>query len=48
MKYIKKNMKIIGIGKIGDFNYIGRILNGSIQEVQSKGIKPIQLLQKQL
>ena len=44
MKF-KNYMKLIGIGIIGDSNYIGTSLNGSIQEVESKGKKPIQFLQ---
>ena len=39
-------MKLIGIGMIGDSNYIGTSLNGSIQEVKSKEKKSIQFLQK--
>ena len=39
-------MKLIGIRLIGNFNYIGKVLNGSIQEVKSKGGKPIQFLQE--
>ena len=42
---IKKNyMKLISGGMIGNSNYIGRILSGSIQEVKSKGINPFQFL----
>ena len=33
----KKYLKLIGIGMIGNYNYIGTSLNGSIQEVNSKG-----------
>ena len=44
---IKRNcMRLIGVGMIGDSNCIVTNLNGSIQEVKSKGIKPIQFLQK--
>ena len=39
-------MKLIGIGIIGYFNFIGTILNVSIQEVKPKGKNPIQFLQK--
>ena len=39
-------MNLIDIGIIGDSNYIGTRLNGSIQEVKSKVKKPIQFLQK--
>ena len=39
-------MKLIGIGIIGYSNYIITSLNGSIQEVKSKGKNPIQFLQK--
>ena len=38
-------MKLIGIGMIGNSNYIGTILNGSIQEMKSKGKNPFQFLQ---
>ena len=38
-------MKLIGIIMIVNSNYIGTKLNGSIQEVKSKGKKPIQFLQ---
>ena len=38
-------MKLIGIGIVGNSNYIGRGLNGSIQEVKSKGENPIKFLQ---
>ena len=38
-------MKRIYIGMIGNFNYIGKILNGSIQEVKSKRKISIQFLQ---
>ena len=31
---IENNMRIIGIGMIGNSNYIGPRLNGSIQEVK--------------
>ena len=34
-----KNMKLIGIGMIGDSNYIRTSLSGSIQEVKSKDKK---------
>ena len=34
---IKKYMKLIGMGIIGNSNYIGTSLSGSIQEVKSKG-----------
>ena len=34
---LNKNIQLIGIGMIGDSNYIGTSLNGSIQEVESKG-----------
>ena len=33
---IKNYMKLIGIGMIGNSNYIGTRLNWSIQEVESK------------
>ena len=33
-EYIYIYMKLIGIGMIGNTNYIGKILNGSIQEVK--------------
>ena len=39
-------MKIIGIGMIGNSNYIEKSLNGFIQEVKSKEGKTIQLLEK--
>ena len=39
-------MKIIGGIMIGNSNYIGTRLNGSIQEVKSKVKKPIQFIQK--
>ena len=39
-------MRLIGIGMIGNFNYIGTSLNGSILEVKSKIKIPIQFLQK--
>ena len=45
MKF-KNYTKLLGIGMIVSFNYIGKILNGSIQEVKSKGKKPMQFLQK--
>ena len=38
-------MRLISGGMIGHSNYIGKSLNGSIQEVKSKVIKPIQFLQ---
>ena len=34
---LKNYMNLIGIVMIGNRNYIGTILNGSIQEVKSKG-----------
>ena len=34
---LKNYMNIKGSGMIKKFNYIGRNLNGSIQEVKSKG-----------
>ena len=37
-------MKLISGGMIGNSNYIGTSLNGSIQEVKSKGKNPIQFL----
>ena len=37
---IKKYMKLIGMGIIGNSNYIGTSLSGSIQEVKSKGKNP--------
>ena len=33
----KNYMRLIGIGMIGNYNYIDIILNGSIQKVKSKG-----------
>ena len=43
---IKNNyMKLISGGMIGDSNYIGTSLNGSIQEVEPKGINPFQFFQ---
>ena len=39
-------MKLIGIAIIGDSNYINTSLNGSNQEIKSKGKNPIQFLQK--
>ena len=39
-------MKLIGIGMIGESNYIGTSLSGSIQELKSKTKKPIQFLPK--
>ena len=39
-------MKLIGIAMIGNSNYIGTSLNGSIQEFKLKGKKPITFLQK--
>ena len=42
---IENYMKLISGGIIGNFNYIGTILNGLIQEVKSKGKKPIHFLQ---
>ena len=38
-------MRLIGIGMIGNSNYIGTSLNESIQEVKSKGKNLIQFLQ---
>ena len=38
-------MNLIGILMIGDPNYIGISLSGSIKEVKSKGRNPIQFLQ---
>ena len=38
-------MKLIGIGMIGNFNYIGTSLSGSTQEVKSKEKYTIQFLQ---
>ena len=35
-EFLKDYKNLIGIGMIGDSNYIGIILNGSIQEVKSK------------
>ena len=43
-KEIKNYMNLIGIGMIGNFNYIGTSLNGSIQEVKSKGKNPIKFI----
>ena len=44
---IQKNyMKLISGGMIVNSNYIGTILNGWIQKPSSKGINPIQFLQK--
>ena len=34
---IKNNKKLIYIGMIGNYNYIGASLNGLIQEVKSEG-----------
>ena len=43
----KKNyMKLIIGGMIGNSNYIGTSLNGSIQEVEQKIINPFQFVQK--
>ena len=39
-------MNLIGIGMIGDSNYIGTNLVGSIKEVESKENNPIQFLQR--
>ena len=39
---IEKHMKLISGGIIGNSNYIGTRLNGLVQEVKSKGKKPIQ------
>ena len=39
-------IKVLGIGIIENSNYIGTSLNGSIQEVKSKGKIFIQFLQK--
>ena len=41
---LKNHMRIIGIGMIENSNQICTSLNGSIQEVKSKGEKPIQFL----
>ena len=41
----EKYINLIVIGIIGKSNYIWTILNGSIQEVKSKGGKPISFLQ---
>ena len=46
MKFRKNYMKLIDIVMIGNSNYIGTSLNGSVQKVKSKGNKPIQFLQK--
>ena len=46
MKFLKNYMKLIGIGIIGDFNYIGTSLSGLILEVKSKDNNPIQFLQR--
>ena len=48
MKFKKNYMKLISGGNIGDSNYIGTSLNGWIQKLSSKGINPIQFLQKVL
>ena len=40
----KKYMNIIGVGIIGDSNYIGASLSGSIQEVKSRVNNLIQFL----
>ena len=34
----KNYMKLIGIGMIGNYNYIGTSLKFSIQELKSRGI----------
>ena len=39
-------MKLIGIGMVVDSNYIGKILNGSIQEVKSKGKNLVSFFKK--
>ena len=46
MKFKKNYMKLISGGTIVNSNYIGKILNGSIQEVEPKGINPFQFLQE--
>ena len=40
-------MNLISGGMIGDSDFVGKSLNGLIQQVKSKGKKPIQFLQKQ-
>ena len=39
-------MNLISVGMIGDSDYIGTILNGWIQNLSSKGIKYIHVIQK--
>ena len=45
---IWKYMKLIGIGMIGNSNYVGTSMNGSIQEVKSKGKNLFSFFKKQL
>ena len=42
---IKNHLKLISGGMIGDYIYIGTILNGLIQEVKPKEINHFQFLQ---
>ena len=46
MKFKKNYMKLISGGIIINYNYIGTSLNGWIKNISSKGINPIQFLQK--
>ena len=46
MKLKKHYMRLISGGMIGNSNYIGTVLGGSIQEVEPKVINPFQFLQE--
>ena len=46
MKFKKNYMKLISSGMVEDFNCIGTILNGWIQNILTKEINPIQFIQK--
>ena len=46
MKFRNIYMKLISSGMIGNSNFIGTNLNGWIQNLSTKGINPIQFLQK--
>ena len=46
MKFNKIYMKLISGGIIGNSNCIGTSFNGRIQNLSTKGITPIQFLQK--
>ena len=45
LKFKKNYTNLISVGMIGNYNYIATNLNGSIQEVEPKGINPFQFLQ---